>query len=212
MHKALVAGTIVVGALGVGSAVGAVPPGLEKKGAEEGDWECDGIPTQIFGGNGRSAWVGDQKVLALSIHFEGTFTPADGSPPETEGLRQVVAQLRTAPGTGHHLHHRGGRDLSRRNLRRIRSGYRRTGSLTSPSRPPAAKAGLGWSVVGMSRSLYVVSEVILGIRPVHNHSSVWGVLTGSDRPAVLTENKKIVAIGENTTAPAACPGSVGVAW
>jgi len=37
----------------------------------------------VFGGNGRSGWVDGSLYVARSIHFEGTFTPADGGPVES---------------------------------------------------------------------------------------------------------------------------------
>ena len=82
MRKALVAGAVVVASMAVAPAVGAVPPGLEKKGSEEG-WFCGGDPAEIYGGSGRSAWVNGQRVMATVLHFEGVWTPVVGEP-ETE--------------------------------------------------------------------------------------------------------------------------------
>lgn len=82
MRRALVAGAVAALAMvGMGSAAGAAPPGQEKKVGEV--WICDGVETTILTSSGRIGWVGDTQYKATSAHFEGTFTPADGSEPET---------------------------------------------------------------------------------------------------------------------------------
>lgn len=81
MLVAAVLGTAGMGLAGHASAANGVPPGLQAKVPEV--FTCDGQETVVFGGNGRSGWVGDTLYVARSIHFEGTFTPADGSPSQT---------------------------------------------------------------------------------------------------------------------------------
>jgi hypothetical protein len=56
----------------------AVPPGQERQGGDT--FLCDGSVVVIFGGNGRSAWVGDTLYHAADFSFVGTFTPTGGAP------------------------------------------------------------------------------------------------------------------------------------
>ena len=83
MRKALVAGAVMVAStMATMSAAAAAPPGLEKKGGET--WMCGGVETTIVTASGRSGWIGDTLYKATSLEFTGTFTPADGSEPQTE--------------------------------------------------------------------------------------------------------------------------------
>ena len=103
MRKVLVAAAIVtagsIGGVSTAMAEPSGPPrGLDTK-AEE--WSCGGEPTIITSGGGRNAWIGEDgtHALALSIHFEGTFTPADPTlPVETEEFDKTWPDP-TPPGT-----------------------------------------------------------------------------------------------------------------
>lgn len=88
MSKALVAGAVAaIATVGIVSVAGAAPPGQQKKEGEV--WICDGVETTIFTSSGRVGWVGDTQYKAVSILFEGTFTPADGSEPQTESFAKT---------------------------------------------------------------------------------------------------------------------------
>ncbi len=70
------AGAMVLGV--AGPAAAAVPPGLAKKPPEVG-FTCDGMPVEVFGGNGRSFFLADGRMgLLRSFEFTGTFTPLEG--------------------------------------------------------------------------------------------------------------------------------------
>lgn len=71
-----------------------MPPGQETKPPEV--FICDGQTTMVFGGNGRSGWVGDTLYVATEIHFSGTFTPVGGAP-QTESFDKVFGN---GPGGG----------------------------------------------------------------------------------------------------------------
>lgn len=88
MHKALVAGAVAaIATVGMVSVARAAPPGQEKKEGEV--WICDGVETTILTSSGRTGWVGDTQYMATSFHFDGTFTPADGSPAETFSFDKI---------------------------------------------------------------------------------------------------------------------------
>ena len=56
----------------------AVPPGHAAKGGEP--FTCDGMGAiSVYGGNGRSGWVGDDNYQAREVHVVGTFTPTGSS-------------------------------------------------------------------------------------------------------------------------------------
>jgi hypothetical protein len=83
MRRWLIGGVVAVSAtLGMVTTASAAPPGLEKRGGEA--FVCDGEDVVIFTTSGRQGWIGDTLYLARSVHFEGTFTPADGGEPQTE--------------------------------------------------------------------------------------------------------------------------------
>ena len=171
MHKALVAGAILIGALGVGSAVGAVPPGLEKKGAEEGEWICDGELALIYGGNGRSAWIGDTKVLANGdplrrrLHARGRWRAGDRTVPQG-----VARQER--PGSSSATLSGSPRRSPVRELHRLGIRYRRRGALTPiPSRLSSRRSGPRLECRrGCRWRPQDRAEVGRFMRPVSNHS------------------------------------------
>lgn len=56
---------------------GATPPGLLDRGAP---YTCGDNEIVVFGGNGRSGWIGDTLYVATEFHGVATFTPAEGEP------------------------------------------------------------------------------------------------------------------------------------
>ncbi len=82
MRKLLVGVATAIAVVGLGSGTAmAVPAGLEQDKKAEA-WTCEGEDVTIFVA-GRSGWIGDTHYLASSFTFEGTFTPSDGSEPQT---------------------------------------------------------------------------------------------------------------------------------
>ena len=53
---------------------------------------CDGEDTVIFVTSGRQGWIGDTLYLARSVHFEGTFTPADGEMATRDGQANWLSE------------------------------------------------------------------------------------------------------------------------
>jgi hypothetical protein len=82
MRKLLASAAVAATVLGLAGPAGAVPPGLAKQPLEPAI--CGGEPVEVFGGNGRSAWVGDTLWLIRTLDFSGTFTPEGGGVPQTE--------------------------------------------------------------------------------------------------------------------------------
>jgi hypothetical protein len=97
MKRAFV-GAVAAGAalVGLGAPALAAPPGLESR-FEELEFDCGGDTLLIVAANGRMGWAGDDKYLLRSLTFDGTFTPSDGSPPQTESFSKTYGRGPNGP-------------------------------------------------------------------------------------------------------------------
>jgi hypothetical protein len=97
MKRAFV-GVVAVGTAMVGFAAPAlaVPPGLESRFGEL-EFDCGGDTLLIVAANGRMGWAGDDKYLLRSLSFDGTFTPSDGSAPQTDSFSKTYGRGPNGP-------------------------------------------------------------------------------------------------------------------
>jgi len=83
MRRAAVLAVVAgVATAGMGApALADVPPGLAKKPPDI--FICDGTESVVFSGGGRSGYLNGVQYLATEFNISGTFTPSDGSEPQT---------------------------------------------------------------------------------------------------------------------------------
>lgn len=87
MNRLLVAGLLTASVAAVSGSVAAAPPGLDGGPppglSDSGDvYLCDGAESVVFGGNGRTGWLGGSMYQAVKAEGSSTFTPVGGDPIE----------------------------------------------------------------------------------------------------------------------------------